>query len=178
MPNLNKYHFVTFALVLTSLAFFTLTGLEVAKRYSTPQVIQAQPNQSTKKADVIVPISLKIGSASIETPILTSHKVWEEKAKSAVYFSKTPLPGQIGNSVIYGHNWPNLLGNLNKAKTGDTVEITFNNGKSEKFKIVQKGNVTADQTHILKQTEDARITIYTCSGILDTKRLVVVATKI
>jgi LPXTG-site transpeptidase (sortase) family protein len=153
-------------------------GIELTKRYSKPEPVSAQPIVVGNVKQKVIPVSLKIQSAGIEVPILSSHKIWEERAKSAVYFSKTPLPGKQGNSVIYGHNWPNLLGNLNKAKKGDLVEVYFNDGSTEKFKIIQKVNVSADQTHILNQTKDSRITIYTCSGILDTKRLVVVAVKV
>lgn len=172
-----KHNFIPFVFFAFSLIFFGLTGVELNKRYSKPEQVSAQPVVVGNVSQEVVPVALKIKSAGIDVPILSSHKIWEEKAKSAVYFSKTPLPGKTGNSVIYGHNWPNLLGNLNKAKTGDVVEIYFNDGSTVEFKIIQKVNVSADQTHILNQTKDSRLTIYTCSGILDSKRLVVVATK-
>lgn len=162
-----------------SVLFFALAGFEFSKRYARPttnleQSVIIKPNNSTE----LKPLMLKVETAGIEIPLLTSHKVWEEKAKTAVYFSKTPLPGNKGNSVIYGHNFPNILGNLNKVEKGQQISIEFTDGSVKNFEVIQKINVTANQTHILKQTNDARLTIYTCSGILDTKRLVVVAKAI
>lgn len=100
---------------------------------------------------------------------------WEATDKGISFLSSTPVPGEKGNSVIYGHNWKNILGSLMRAKPGQVVEIVYADGSSAKFKIEYTQVVTPDQTQILDQTKDSRITLYTCSGFLDTKRFVVTA---
>jgi sortase (surface protein transpeptidase) len=67
------------------------------------------------------------------------------------------------------------LGRLPKIKNEDIIQIKLSNGEHRNFKVIYTYTVTSDQTHILGQTEDARITIYTCTGFLDFKRFVVVA---
>lgn len=127
------------------------------------------------------PTRLRIKNAKIDIPIILAphpDKTWTVSENGASYLSSSPLPGSEGNSILYGHNWSSLLGNLNKAKPGDIVEISFDNSQTLSFKITAVGVVTPDQTHVLKNTKDARITIYTCTGFFDTKRLVVTATFI
>jgi len=182
MRKLNKNHVAIWLFATLAFIFFLCSFNEIAKRYSYPSITQIQaktPDKSTSNPKkYFLPQTLKINSIGLDTPVISSNKIWEEKAKSVVFFSKTPVPGQQGNSVLYGHNWPHLLGNLKKVKEGDMVEIELTNGKAEKFVVTQKGNITADQTHILNQTNDYRLTIYTCSGLLDTKRFFIVAIKV
>ena len=162
-----------------SVLFFALAGVEFSKRYARPTTNLGQSTVvKLNNPTELKPLILKVETAQIEIPLITSYKVWEEKAKTAVYFSKTPLPGNKGNSVIYGHNFQNILGNLNKVDKGQQISIEFTDGSVKNFEVIQKINVTANQTHILNQSSDARLTIYTCSGVLDTKRLVVVAKAI
>ncbi|MGB2731849.1 MAG: sortase, partial [Microgenomates group bacterium] len=50
------------------------------------------------------------------------------------------------------------------------------NGMKRTFIVQVTANVSPDQTNVLKQSHDKRLTLYTCSGFLDTQRFVVVAT--
>lgn len=125
------------------------------------------------------PTRLRISNAQIDIPLLPApqpRNTWTVSDKGALYLTSSPIPGSLGNSIIYGHNWTQILGNLTQAKPGDIVDIDFNNGQTLHFKIETKGVVTPDQTHVLNNSKDARITIYTCTGFFDTKRLVVTAT--
>ena len=81
----------------------------------------------------------------------------------------------FGNSILYGHNWNSLLGDLENAKPGYTVEIIYKNSVKRYFRISYIAIVNPNQIHVLNQTNDARLTIYTCTGFLDQKRLVVTA---
>jgi len=68
------------------------------------------------------------------------------------------------------------LGNLEKAKSGQVIEIEFKNGEKKHFLIQRLATVWPDQKSVLYPSEDKRITLYTCTGFLDSKRFVVVAT--
>jgi len=125
-----------------------------------------------------IPTALAIPDLEIYLPIypaLVTNGRWEATFKGVSYLTSTPIPGQIGNSVFYGHNWKSLLGNLTKAKPGQKIEIYFSDGRALIFKITHTQIVAPSQTKILEQTEDRRITLYTCSGFLDRKRFVVTA---
>lgn len=127
----------------------------------------------------MAPIGLVIKSVGIELPILPARiqrgGVWESTPRGVSYLSSSPLPGESGNSILYGHNWPNLLGSLPQVKPGSSIEIVFADGSRKKFVITFTSLVTPDQSHILAPTADSRITLYTCAGFLDSRRFVVTA---
>jgi LPXTG-site transpeptidase (sortase) family protein len=126
----------------------------------------------------LVPVRLKIESAKINLaiePATYTKEEWTVTKRGISYLVSSPVPGSPGNSILYGHNWPTLLGNLTKTQPGDIIEITYNDGKKKHFKITGTAIVTPDETHILQNTKDTRITIYTCTGFLDMKRFVVTA---
>lgn len=100
---------------------------------------------------------------------------WESTTKGVSYLTSSPLPGEEGNSILYGHNWQNLLGNLRKAKPGQMIQIFFDNGTEKTFTIEGTATVSPSQTSVLDQTRDKRITLYTCTGFLDQKRFIAVA---
>ncbi len=124
-----------------------------------------------------VPSRILIESVGINLPIVQSEiseNKWEVTENGVSYLTSSVIPGEIGNSIMYGHNWTNLLGNLIKVKTGDNVEIYFEDGSKKIFKITLIQEVSPDDVSILKATTDKRITLYTCSGFLDSKRFVVI----
>lgn len=135
------------------------------------------PNQSYTKGKVI-PSNIIIPSIGVNLPIISSQlreNSWVTTTLGVSYLTSTPIPGKTGNSVFYGHNWKSLLGNLSKVKPGEKVFINFNNGQKKEFTVENTAVVDQDRMDVVKNTEDTRITIYTCTGFLDSKRFVVVA---
>jgi LPXTG-site transpeptidase (sortase) family protein len=84
-------------------------------------------------------------------------------------------PGSIGNSIFYGHNWTSLLGRLPGARIGDEVTITMDNGIVKTFVITKTKIVSPNDTEVLDDTNFSRLTLYTCTGFLDSKRFVAFA---
>ncbi len=126
----------------------------------------------------LLPVILRISSLDIDLPIYESFikdKKWEVSNKGVSFLKSSVLPGDKGNSILYGHNWTNLLGNLTKIKTGEVVEIVFSDNTKKEFVVTLIQEVDPDDISILNNTNDNRVTIYTCSGFLDSKRFVVVA---
>lgn len=125
-----------------------------------------------------LPRHISIPSINLSLPVEThdfKKGLWKTSTKGISYQLGSPISGETGNSIFYGHNWSNLLGNLHKVRPGDSVIIDHQGGLNRKFIVESVSEVSPDATSILSQTNDKRITIYTCSGFLDTKRLVVVA---
>lgn len=108
-------------------------------------------------------------------PASASKDTWQTSASGISYLSTSPLPGDKGNSILYGHNWPNLLGALSKMKPGDQISIAFTDGSVREFVVAYTTTVNPDQVEILKSSEDSRLTLYTCTGFLDSNRFVVTA---
>ncbi len=123
------------------------------------------------------PSKITINSIAIDLPIVPStvkNGEFETTKKGISYLQSSAVPGDKGNTILYGHNWPNLFGKLSRITPGDVVEVQLSNGSVARYSIVYTAKVTSDQVHILNQTDDARITLYTCTGLFDTKRFVAV----
>lgn len=134
--------------------------------------------QSTNSLSFSAPQSLEVPSISVKLPVIPAvHKGnnWETTHHGVSYLSTSAVPGQKGNSVFYGHNWEGLLANLYKVKPGEKVLITMQDGTRKVFEIEYTAIVNPSDTYIIENTQDSRITLYTCAGFLDSKRFVVVA---
>lgn len=124
------------------------------------------------------PLHLLIPSVNIKLSILPGkldQNRWTTTDQGVSYLITSPTPGENGNSILYGHNWPNLLGNLKRVAEGDSITIEMSDGTTKEFVVASLATVLPTQTHVLDQTTDSRLTVYTCAGFLDRQRLVVTA---
>ena len=160
-------------------AISILFGAVLLMQRYNPYRLSFLHNSNTKLTSYsTVPTRIKISDLQINVPITTARYVndeWEISNNSVSYLISSPIPGNKGNSVLYGHNWETILGGLSEAKTGQSLEIEYSNGVKITFVINGIAIVTPDQTHILSETDDTRITLYTCTGFMDRKRLVITA---
>lgn len=160
---------------------FIVSGYLIWLRFSPTNLSFNTDTFATKSIHTIgspTPVILGIADLGIKVPIvpeLMENGKWVATTKGASYLVNTPIPGESGNSILYGHNWSNLLGRLPLAKPGQEITIQFDDGTVKTFVIAFTTIVTPAQTHILNQTKDARLTLYTCTGFLDSKRFVVTA---
>ncbi len=139
----------------------------------TAAVTKSAPAVAKKTQQRIV-----INDLGINLPLIPAqirNDTWDTTNLGASYLISSPLPGETGNSIIYAHNWASLFGNLTRAKPGEEVDVTTADGSTKQFIIEYTSVVSPDESNILSQTTDKRITLYTCTGFLDSKRFVVVA---
>lgn len=125
------------------------------------------------------PTRIIIRDLSIDIPIYPAKVVtdqWETTSQGASYLLSSPIPGARGNSIIYAHDWVSLFGPLLSAKAGQKVEIQYEDKSKKIFTIQSTSVVPSDRASILAPTDDKRITLYTCTGFLDSQRMVAVAT--
>lgn len=170
----SAYIFITFGCVL-----LLSLGYLILERIVPQQLAFAALPTPTKSTTSSIPPKLLIIPdleiiLPIETMSITQDK-WESSKTGVSYLGSTPVPGQVGNSILYGHNWPNRLGKLLNIKSGQKITIVLADSTPKTFTVVRTDTVTPDQTHILSSSADARITLYTCTGFLDSKRFVVTA---
>ncbi len=99
---------------------------------------------------------------------------WTVARSGVSYLTTSGGLGQAGNVVLYGHNTKDVLGGLWKVQNGDIVEVAASDGKVYKYEIFERKEVKPNAVEILDNVGDSRLTIYTCSGFLDTARFVVV----
>ena len=164
--------------LLSGLLFLLISSYLLYLRYAShPLTFERRP-ATVNSLSYETPRSIEIPSIKVNLPIVAAlihGKIWETTDRGISYLSSSPVPGQKGNSVMYGHNWKSILGNLSKVKPGQKLIVTMQNGKRKVFNIEYTATVKPDQTNIIDSTNDTRLTIYTCIGFLDSKRFVVVA---
>jgi LPXTG-site transpeptidase (sortase) family protein len=173
--------FLASLLILIGVGLLSFGGYLTYLRYS-PRKLSFNNSQnldveaSTKKGST--PVRLIIAKENIDLAIVPSeitNGTWQVTTTGVSYWDKSALPGEVGNSVFYGHNWTSLLGKLVYVKPGDTIRIVYEDGTAKDFRVDVTQVVTPDQVGIIAPSKDRRITIYTCTGFLDSKRFVAVA---
>lgn len=172
--------FFSYIFILIGISALSLTGYMVWQRNSPTRL--AFNIQSYPKSETIVvkrqPRRVVLKKVGIDLPVipasLTNGK-WDATLDGVSYLQTSVIPGEEGNSILYGHNWRNLLGNLTNARPGQEILIEYDDKSKAVFTIEYTAEVSPNETHILNPSEDKRITLYTCSGFLDSKRFVVVA---
>jgi LPXTG-site transpeptidase (sortase) family protein len=172
---------LTWFFILQGFSLFTVGLYQIFLR-EYPQHLafdNYQVKQSVVAAKEQQPIKVTIKDLGISLPIIPSKVVsnqWEVTPNGASYLVTSPIPGTTGNSIIYAHNWTSLFGNLVAAKIGQTVEVEYADHTKKTFVISYTSLVDPNESTILAPSTDKRITLYTCTGFLDSKRFVAVAT--
>jgi LPXTG-site transpeptidase (sortase) family protein len=118
--------------------------------------------------------------------------VFEDKLQEAlkhgvVHYPNTSYPNEKGNMVLTGHSsyfpWDNgtykdIFAILHTIEKDDDI-IIFHNGEKIHYKVSKMHVISPEQTEVLNQTDDDRITLITCTPVGTTlRRFVVVAQKI
>ncbi len=133
--------------------------------------------QQTNPTDAPVPSHITISSQEISAPItpafITSGQ-WETSDTSISLLSNPETINTTARSILYGHNWNSLFGNLKETKIGDKVELTFSDNTKKVFYIQKKQVVSPREVSALQEGD---LILYTCTGFLDSKRLIVWATE-
>lgn len=89
------------------------------------------------------------------------------------YLATGIRPGQGGNVILYGHNKREIFGRLSELRTGDAVQVRSEDGRLWNYVVTQRVVVDQADTSLLQPQTGEMLTLYTCSGLFDSKRLVV-----
>lgn len=136
---------------------------------------------SKETSDDIYPVSLELPQRSSNFDVekdTIKYGLWPLSDSHPVYLETSGTPGKPGNVVIYGHNTQNIFGNLSAIKEGSEVTITTNNNQFLTYKIDSIKKVFPQDVEILQQGREERITLFTCTGLFDSMRLVVSGIRI
>lgn len=91
----------------------------------------------------------------------------------------TPVPGNLGNSLIFGHRhgWGGSFANLGKLGKGDEIIVQPKLGQPTLFVVTSVVTVAQNDTKLLANSTDHRLTLVTGTGggLFSTRRLVVTA---
>lgn len=174
----NFKHTILFAISLILL----VTGLWLKIAATSPLAFTGTIDIPVKTADASqMPANINIPSISTLLPIeqkIIKNGEWGVSENGVSHLITSGTPGYSGNIILYGHNTSSALKDLQKVKIGETITIMDKNGKSYTYKIYSIKTVYPDDIGFLTSFENQTLTIYTCIGFADLKRLVVKAERI
>lgn len=136
-----------------------------------PQVIQ-------KVKDVDVPVEILIPSIKVDLtvePGTINNGVWLISNTEATFLDSSAVPGSGGNTVIYGHNLTTIFANLPYLSLGQKIIVKTKSGKLYNYIATQKYFVGPDRVDLVSPSNSDELTVYTCWGLFDSQRAVVVA---
>jgi LPXTG-site transpeptidase (sortase) family protein len=115
-------------------------------------------------------VKLAFSNLDVTVPLVKGEvddEVWSTSEEAASYITFDQ------GTIIYGHNFPRILGSLQRVRVGDVVEVIDAAGEVKKYEVTSTKQVYPEYIDSILPSEDEPLVIYTCVGFLDTKRLVV-----
>lgn len=79
-----------------------------------------------------------------------------------------------GNIVLYAHNKKDAFGKIIQMGIGNEI-ILKSDQIEQKYQVTQIFDATPKDIHLLENTNENKLTMYTCSGWFDAKRFFVIA---
>ncbi|MEP7167557.1 MAG: sortase [Candidatus Woesebacteria bacterium] len=98
---------------------------------------------------------------------------WAISPDKVSFLTQSKRPGEAGNIILYGHNTRQILGNIRALKGHETIILTTGDGKEHSYTVSQMKEVDPSDVSWLQPTDTETLTMYTCSGLLDSKRFLV-----
>jgi LPXTG-site transpeptidase (sortase) family protein len=127
-----------------------------------------------------LPTAIRIDSLNINLPVSETaivKGIWEIPTIGAGHLNTSAGVG-LGNMVIYAHNKNNLFGPIRWIKKDSQIEVIAQDGLTYNYQVVEVKEVSPNNVEYILPKSKEILTLYTCSGIFDSKRLVVVANRI
>ena len=93
----------------------------------------------------------------------------------ALYLPTSGKLGEGGNTILYAHTRERLFGSLKKTSVGDLIILGDANGKMYNYSVYSIEYIKPYQVEKIETNVRDTITLFTCDGWFDEKRLVVKA---
>lgn len=122
------------------------------------------------------PTRVVVEGVGIDLPLLSveiQNGIWPTSLDSANHLSTSATPLQSGNIVIYAHNRPHLFRPLHEVEIGDEIVVKNQDDRAFSYQVESIHVVSPDQIDLVLPTNTEVLTIYTCTGWFDSKRLVI-----
>lgn len=137
-----------------------------------PDLVYEHSNASSLPSRILIPktnTNVEIKEAKIHSG------VWEINPDGASHLADSASIGGGGNIIIYGHNKNNIFGSMKLLENGDKIILVSEDKSEHLYEIKQTLIVSPKQMEVLGQTQHEVLTLYTCIGLFDSKRLVIKA---
>jgi sortase A len=126
-------------------------------------------------------VKIVIPKVKLDLPVTeatVTDGTWEISPDGASHWDSSANPGADGNIVIYGHNKTNLFGPIRWLNLGDQIIITAADGSKHLYSITKTVTVSPKQIEYILPKDEETITLYTCTGLFDSQRYLVIAKPI
>lgn len=177
-----KNHFLRNKIIGLSFVLLALLIIVLPQYLPKPKpdgknpIVISKDLQNAKKTEN-TPVRIVIPKSDIDIPIVEAKVVngyWELSENTASYGLGSGYPGSPGNTVIFAHAREGLFYNLKDVKVGNTIYV-FTKDKWYRYKVNKITAVFPNQLEVIKPTKNQTLTLYTCTGFNDEKRLIVTA---
>jgi LPXTG-site transpeptidase (sortase) family protein len=132
-----------------------------------------KPNQK-EPVRVIIP-SLSIDLSVQHAKIISGY--WQVFEDTAAWGEGSGYPGAVGNQVIFAHARKGLFLPLKEITLGTKIYV-MTDDKWYEYEVKEIKDVFPGQVEVIAPTTDETLTLYTCTGYEDSKRLIVVAKRV
>lgn len=161
---------------------------ELATTYSISYLYSDSPSYNTnlsssassKSNEPFVIGIIKIDKLKLNYPILSESS--EELLKIAPCRFAGPLPNEIGNLCIAGHNYIDntFFAKISSLEADDEIEIYGNNGSHVSYYVTDKKEVSSDDMSCTSQDTNGKriVTLMTCNSLKQTRRIITAYEKI
>lgn len=192
MPSLGKTNNILLALIIFINSYLILAPL-YPKAYlwwqlrighrqeQLEKVVHEASSKPSKKSTVRQGEWLVIPKIAIDTQVFEGPTIATAN-KGIWHRPKTSSPDKNSNTVLVGHRFTytqpkGIFYNLDKLAIGDEMAL-FWNGKAYKYKVSDVKVVPPDDVHVEDPSDDAKLTLYTCTPLWSAKnRLVITALR-
>lgn len=179
---INKIVGLFLVIMALALLTFRLPSLKLTPSQTNleknPIVINSKLLES--KSGDRIPVKVLIPNSDIDLPVTPSKIVngyWELSETTASYGLGSGTPGTASNTVVFAHAREELFYNLKNVKVGDIVYV-FTKDKWYRYKVNKITQVYPNQVEVIQPTKKETLTLYTCTGYNDEKRLIVTAVPV
>lgn len=160
-------------------SLMSLSGLHFYFQYQSLSLARSQVSLSAlhQLSQAPYPVQITVPSkiqSAVETMPLIANK-WAVSKDKTAYLQQSARPGETGNIILYGHNKASILGNLHQVRLNDVITLTTTDGSLHSYTVFNRVITSPTQVELLQPTSMEILTVYTCTGFLDSQRLVVQA---
>lgn len=139
-----------------------------------PIVADIDFENETKKSDIKGIIIPRLNIDIFVTPSKIKNGYWEVSETTASHGQGSANPGEGGNVVVFAHAREGLFLDLRHIKKEDNVYI-LTNDRRYNYKVFEIVTINPNEIKTVAPTNFEILTLFTCSGFFDEKRLIVKA---
>lgn len=174
----RKINFTPKAFLVIGVFFFLLWSVNTFFLSNSLSFSTNVNLEELKAPESLSPEQIEIPSLNVNLPVeqtVIENMKWEVSEKGVSHLATSGYPTQNSNIIFYGHNTHDRLGRLGELKNDSIIRVKTKNGTIHFYKVYESKIVDPTDIDYLTQFSDETLTIYTCIGFADSKRLVVKA---